>query len=117
MADTNLKAVNIHWEEIEKYSVFKIMRFEVKYEGKVVGYYRIWFDPDTVNIAFYSTDDKHGVLPPGQYQAKPGNHKMIQYIEEDLNKMGYYIPDGHKMISDDMLVGKKRFPSDWEILY
>lgn len=113
----DLKPVMIHWEEIEKYSVFKIMRFEVKHNDKVVGYYRIWHDPDTENIAFYSVDDKHGVLPPGEYQAKPGNHKLIQYIEEDLNKMGYTIPDARKTITDDMLIGKEKFPMSWEILY
>ena len=36
-----LKPVKIHWEEIEKYSVFRIMRFEVKYNDEVIGYYRI----------------------------------------------------------------------------
>lgn len=41
MEEANLKPVKIHWEEIEKYSVFKIMRFEVKCGQKVLGYYRI----------------------------------------------------------------------------
>ena len=45
MEEANLKPVKIHWEEIEKYSVFKIMRFEVKCGQKVLGYYRIWHDP------------------------------------------------------------------------
>ena len=42
---------------------------------------------------------------------------MIRLIEADLNKMGYTIPDGHKMISDGMLVGMEKFPMDWEVLY
>ncbi len=117
MEEANLKPVKIHWEEIEKYSVFKIMRFEVKYGQKVLGYYRIWHDPETENIAFYSDNDKHGVLPPQEYQAKPGNHKLIQYIEKDLNSMGYTIPDARKQITDDMLIGKEHFPKDWDILY
>ena len=83
----------------------------------MLGYYRIWHDPETENIAFYSERDKHGVLPPQEYQAKPGNHKLIQYIEKDLNNMGYTIPDGRKKITDDMLIGKERFPKDWDILY
>lgn len=115
MAD--LKTVTFHWEEVEKYIAFKIMRFEVKCDGEVLGYYRIWHDPETENIAFYSENDKHGVLPPGTYQAKPGNHKLIQYIEEDLNKMGYTIPDARKMVTDDMLIGMSKFPLDWEVLY
>lgn len=112
-----LKPVKIHWEEIEKYSVFKIMRFEVKDGDKLIGYYRIWHDPETENIAFYSDTDKHGVLPPGDYKAIPSNHKMIRFIEEDLNKMGYTIPDAHERISDGMLIGVERFPKDWDILY
>lgn len=31
--------------------------------------------------------------------------------------MGYTIPDGRKKITDDMLIGKERFPKDWDILY
>ena len=112
-----LKPVKIHWEEIEKYSVFRIMRFEVKYNDDVIGYYRIWHDPETENIAFYGEHDKHGVLAPGTYRANPTNHKLIRYIEEDLNSMGYTIPDGHSRISDGMLLGTVRFPSDWDILY
>ena len=112
-----LKKVKVHWEEIEKYVVFKVMRFEVKYEEEVIGYYRIWHDPETDNIAFYSDNERHGVLPPQEYKAVPKNHKMIRYIEEDLNKMGYTIPDAHKRISDGMLIGVERFPTDWDILY
>ena len=114
---SELKPVKIHWEEIEKYSVFKINRFEVKHNADVIGYYRIWHDPETENIAFYGEHEKHGVLPPGTYRAIPTNHKLIRYIEEDLNKMGYTIPDGHTRITDGMLIGTVRFPADWDILY
>lgn len=112
-----LKAVKIHWEEIEKYSVFKIIRFEVKDGEKVLGYYRIWHDPETENIAFYGEHDKHGVLAPQTYKAIPTNHKLIRYIEEDLNKMGYTIPNAHERITDGMLIGTMRFPTDWDIVY
>ena len=114
---TGLKPVKVHWEEIEKYSVFKIMRFEIKDGDEVVGYYRIWHDPETENIAFYSEIDKHGVLPPNEYKAYPSNHKLIRYIEEDLNKMGYTIPDAHERVTDAMLIGSMRFPKDWDVLY
>jgi hypothetical protein len=114
---SELKPVTFHWEEIEKYSVFKIMRFEVKCDGSLIGYYRIWHDPDTENIAFYSEHDKHGVLPPGTYKSIPKNHKLIQYIEDDLNRMGYTIPDAHSRITDGMLIGTERFPSGWAAIY
>lgn len=68
---SELKPVKIHWEEIEKYSVFKINRFEVKHNDDVIGYYRIWHDPETENIAFYGEHEKHGVLPPGTYRRFP----------------------------------------------
>ena len=97
--------------------MFKINRFEVKHNDDVIGYYRIWHDPETENIAFYGEHEKHGVLPPGTYRAIPTNHKLIRYIEEDLNKMGYTIPDGHTRITDGMLIGTVRFPADWDILY
>ena len=83
----------------------------------MIGYYRFWHDPETENIAFYGEHEKHGVLPPGTYRAIPTNHKLIRYIEEDLNKMGYTIPDGHTRITDGMLIGTVRFPADWDILY
>lgn len=114
---SELKNVKFHCEELEKYSVFKIIRFEVKCEDEVIGYYRIWHDPNTENIAFYSEKDKHGVLAPQEYQAKQSNHKLIQYIEEDLNKMGYTIPDARKTITDGMLVGMQKFPPNWEVMY
>ncbi len=115
MAD--LKPVKVHWEIMDKYIVFTVARFEVKYEDKVIGYYRLFNEPESVNIAFYSDEDKHGVLPPQTYKAIPTNHKLIRYIEDDLKKMGYMIPDGHAKISDGMLIGTERFPSDWEVLY
>lgn len=112
-----LKSVKVHWEEIEKYVVFKVMHLEVKYQDQVIGYYRIWHDPETENIAFYGENEKHGLLAPGEYKAIPSNHKMIRYIEEDLNKMGYTIRDAHKRISDGMLIGVEKFPTDWDVLY
>lgn len=112
-----LKPVQVHWEAIDKYAVFVTTRFEVKDGDNVIGYYRMFMEPESVNIAFYGDTDRHGVLPPQTYKVIPTNHKMIRLIEEDLNKMGYTIPDGHKMISDGMLVGMEKFPMDWEVLY
>jgi hypothetical protein len=112
-----LKPVKVHWEAIDRYAVFVVTRFEVMYEDQLVGYYRIFMEPNSVNIAFYSDTDRHGVLPPETYKVIPTNHKMIRMIEDDLNKMGYTIPDGHTKISDGMLVGMERFPMDWEVLY
>lgn len=113
----NYKQVRIHWEIIEKYVVFQVMHLEIKCEDKVIGYYRIWHDPETESIAFYSGKEEHGVLPPQEYRAIPSNHKMIRYIEDDLNKMGYTIPDGHRRISDGMLLGQEKFPKDWDVWY
>ncbi|MCD7921736.1 MAG: hypothetical protein LUE14_02180 [Clostridiales bacterium] len=112
-----LKQVKIHWEMLERYSVFQVMRFEFKYEDKGIGYFRIWNSPETCNIAFYSENEKHGVLPPEEYKAVPNNHKMIRYIEEDMNKMGYTIGENYRKITDGMLIGVQRFPTDWDILY
>ena len=89
----------------------------IKCEDQVIGYYRIWHDPETESIAFYSGKEEHGVLPPKEYRAVPSNHKMIRCIEEDLNRMGYTIPEGHRRISDGMLLGLEKFPQDWDVLY
>ena len=117
MAD--LKPVKVHWEVIEHYNVFNIIRFAVKDGEEEIGYYRIWDDPDTNSIAFYgvSKEDRHGVLPPKEYKAQPNNRKMIRLIEKDLEERGYYIPDGHQKISDYMLIGKEKWPTGWEVLY
>ncbi len=114
---SELKNVKIHWELIEKYVVFRIARFEVMYQDEVVGYYRIWHDPDTENIAFYGENDKHGVLAPQMYKSVPTNRKMSRIIEEDLNKMGYTMAPYHRKITDGMLLGLEKFPSDIVILY
>ncbi len=112
-----LKEVKVHWDEVEHYTVFKILRFEVKCGDEVVGYYRIWHDPDTENIAFYGEHDKHGVLAPQQYKSVPTNHRMIRLIEEDLNKMGYTMTEAYRKITDGMLLGMEKFPADLDILY
>ena len=120
MADTinreELKKVRIHWEILDKYAVFLTARFEVSDGDTVIGYYRLFQEPNSVNIAFYSETDRHGVLPPETYKAIATNHKLIRFIEEDLNKMGYTIPD-YRKISDGMLVGLERFPKEWDYLY
>lgn len=112
-----LKEVCVRCEEVQKYLVFMTMRFEVSYYGQVVGYYRIWHDPDTVNIAWYSDEGNHGVLAPGDYQAVDGSIKMINMIQNDLHKMGYTIPKGWERITDDMLIGKKKFIADSRFTY
>lgn len=120
MAENSLKQVKISWRVIEKLGPFTTTRLEIKWEDQVIGYYRIYDDPDTNNIAFYGENgnsDKHGVLPPKEYNAQPNNHKLIRYIEKDLEKMGYFIPDAHKMVSDYMLTGKEKFPAVWDSMY
>ena len=52
-----LKPVKVHWEAMDRYAVFVVTRFEVMYEDQLIGYYRIFMEPNSVNIAFYSDTD------------------------------------------------------------
>lgn len=109
-----LKEVKVFYFVIEELQgLFRTSRLEIHDGDKNVGYYRIWHDRETENIAFYAEKDKHGVMPPGEYKAVNDGHKMIDLIEKDLNMMGYTIPDGQKTITDGMLIGEVDFPKDW----
>lgn len=109
-----LKEVKVFYFIIDDIKgLYRTARLEIHEGDKNVGYYRIWHDNKTESIAFYAEHDRHGVMPPGDYKAIPTNHKMIKAIEKDLNMMGYTIPDGHKVITDGMLIGEVKFPTDW----
>jgi hypothetical protein len=115
-----LKPVKLHWEMIEKFKVFSTANLVVKDGEEEIGYYRIFDDPETDNIAYYgliNKEDRRGILPPKEYKAQPNNRKMVRLIEKDLEEHGYYIPDGHKMLTDYMLVGKEKLPQTWDVLY
>ncbi len=119
MNEKDLIPVKVHWEAIERYVVFSVFHLAIKAKDEEIGYYRIFSEPNSDNIAFYGKEkeDRRGILPPEQYKAHENNRKMIRLIEKDLEEHGYYIPDGHKMITDMMLIGKEKWPSIWEVLY
>ncbi len=119
MAELKVKEVKVFFYVIDDVklpngrNLYRTCRLEIHDGPRHVGYYRIWHDEESENIAFYSEKDRHGVLPPGEYKSVPTNHKMIGLIEKDLNMMGYTIPDGHKVVTDAMLTGSVPFPTDW----